>query len=385
MARQLPTDIPEETPATRSNRSNLVQQISETTKDVSTREREQRKVDPAMLASSGCTLINCACTDSPDGAYMLGGYATMPGASSAGKTLIALTTLAEATFDPKFDKYILIHDDAEERQAFDLQYMFGKRVADRICVPPLDRSKTIQQFKANVLTLQKNKSKFIYILDSFDSLSSDEELEKEMRKALAMAKSEEAAKKIAGSYGMEKAKIAGEILRMLNNYLKESDSLIIMTQQLRDNVGGGPFDPEYVTSGGNAPFFYSNHQIWLTKGAAHKKKELVIGHHVRAKIVKNSATGKLRNVEFDVFNELGLDNVGANVDFLYNEGFWRDRQIGGVKGISAPELDLFEPSRDKLVVKIEELGLEKELAKTVGEAWNRREATVKLGRKPRYL
>lgn len=346
--------------------------------------RKKKELTEDMLVPSGSTMLNLACTDTPHGAYMLGGLVTIPGASGAGKTLEALTCLAECTYLPRLNDYALIHDDAEERMSFDLAHMFSERVAERVVCPPLGRSKTIQQFKANMLTLQNKKLKSIYVLDSLDSLASDEELEKEMRKALAMAKSAEAAKKIAGSYGMEKAKITGEILRIVNNWLKESNSLLLMTQQLRQNVGGGPFDPEYTTSGGEAPYFYSNHQIWMTKGAMIKKRELEIGRTSRAKVVKNSATGKERTVEFNIYNEFGIDDTSSCVDWMMSWGFWKERSRNKVSGIDAAELELFEPSKNDLVRAIEEKGLVRRMQRAVGKAWLEVEESLKQNRRRRY-
>lgn len=361
----------------------LAEQIAEHAKEERT-PRKKKELIVEELVPSGSTLIDLACTDTTHGAYMLGGFTTIPGTSAAGKTIAALNCLAECTYQSRFDDYDLIHDDAEERMAFDINYLFSERVADRLQKPELGISKTIQQFEANLLTLQKKKRKCIYVLDSFDSLTSDEELEKEMRKALAMAKSAEAAQKIAGSYGMEKAKIAGQTLRMINNYLEESKSLVIILQQLRQNVGGGMFDPKFKTSGGEAPYYYSNHQIWLTKGKKIEKKELVIGVHTRAKVVKNSATGKLRDVEFDIYYDHGIDNIGSCVDWMIENKFWKERTIQGTKGYEAEELDLFLPNRNAIIDAIEDQCLERKLARAVGRAWKEREDSVLLGRKPRY-
>jgi hypothetical protein len=374
MARQF-LQLPEE-------QSELVAQIASAG---ITPAKTSRRVEESTLAPSGSTLVNLACTDNPNGAWMLGGLVTIPGESAAGKTILALTTLAECTYLPRFDDYLLIHDDAEERMAFDLKYLFSERVHNRVVGPPLGNSKTIQSFQANCLTLKKQKKKYIYVLDSLDSLASDEELEKEMLRALALAKSKEAADKIAGSYGMEKAKVAGQILRMINNDLKESNSLLIITQQLRENVGGGMFDPEYITSGGQAPFYYSNHQLWMLKGAQHKRKELVIGGHTRCRVEKNSATGKRRRVEFDLWNDMGIDDVGSCVDWMVDQGFWRERTINTVKGIAATELDLFLPSKNKLIAAIEDGCLEVPMRAAVGDAWRKLEDSVLLGRKSRYL
>ena len=342
------------------------------------KKTEKKEID---LAPSGSTLLNLACTDTPFGAYQLGGMVSIPGASSAGKTILALTCLAECSMLERFDDYDFIFDDAEQRLAFDIKYLFGSKVKKRISPPPLGSGGTIQTFESNLLTLQKKEKPFIYVLDSFDSLSSDEELEKEMRKALAMAKSEEAAKKIAGSYGTEKAKIAGQILRMVNDGLKGTGSLLLLIQQRRQKMNAGPFSDPYTTAGGEAPFFYCNHQVWLDKIGQEKDKGRVIGTKTRARLKKNSITGKLREAEFSVFYDYGIDNITSCIDFMLEEGFWK--KAG--HSINAGKLtgsDKF--SKRELVNFIEEEGLEVEVAKMVHDAWMQIEEELKLDRKPKY-
>lgn len=344
-------------------------------------ERKRKHLDEADMAPTGATMLNLACSDNPWAGYALGGLVTTPGGSGAGKTIIALSCLADCHMLKRFDDYDLILDDAEQRLAFDMEYLFGESVSNRILSPRLGNSSTIQNFKANLMTLKKEKRKCVYVLDSFDSLSSDEELEKEMRKALAMAKSEEAAKKIAGSYGMEKAKIAGEVLRMINDYLEESLSLLIIIQQRRQKHDAGPFGEKWTTSGGEAPFYYSNHQPWFTKMETLKDKGLEIGTHTKAKLKKNSITGKLRECEFDIYNDYGIDNINSIIDWMLKEEFWKKKS--GTHSIDATDLDLLLP-RDKLVGVIEQDCLEDELIRIVGECWLIREEEVKLRRKPKY-
>lgn len=360
------------------NRKKLASQVRNVSKKKPP-ERTKKELCEKDLVPSGSTLLNLACSDTPEGAFLLGGIVTIPGASSAGKTILALTALAECSMLDRFQKYELILDDAEERLSFDLPYLFGKRVAERIIQPRLGCSDTIQKFEANQLTLLKAHQPFIYVLDSFDSLSSDEELEKEMRKALAMAKSEEAAKKIAGSYNTEKAKIAGQTLRMINNSLKKSQSLLIMIQQRRQKFNAGPFSDPWTTAGGEAPFFYSNHQIWLDKVGSIKKKDRAIGIETRARVKKNSITGKLRDADFDIFYDYGVDNIGSCVDFMTLEKFWKKK--GAI--ISADELD-FCGERADLIDYIEDRNLEEEMIQAVGKAWLTIEEELRLHRKSKY-
>lgn len=343
-------------------------------------EPTKKRYKTEELAPTGLTLLNLACSENPFGGYALGGIVTIPGASSSGKTFLALTSLAEAALLSRFDKYQLIHDDAEERRAFDLPFLFGKEIASRIVDPPNGISPGIQQFEANVLSLAKAGTPFIYILDSFDSLTSDEELEKEMRKALAMAKSEEAAKKIAGSYGTEKAKIAGQTLRIINNKLKESNSILIILQQLRQKLNAPPFSDPYCTAGGEAPFFYSNHQIRMYKGKDIKRSKLVVGSEAIAKLKKNSITGKLREASFSIYTDYGVDDIGSCVNFLIDEDYWKKNG----RNIKAPELEWNGNYAEFLSAIGEQEDMYKELVRTVARYWRERERKVETKRPSKY-
>ena len=342
-------------------------------------ERTVKEVDPERLVPSGSTLLNLACSDVATGAYELGKIVTLPGTSSAGKTLLMLTTYAEANKIPRLDNHKFVYDDVEAALEFDMGYLFGEETADRMQEPPQGPSDTIQHFKSNILDLSKDGTPFIYCLDSFDALSSDEELEKEMRKALAMAKSEEAARKIAGSYGTEKAKMAGQVLRMIKQELKRTNSLLIMIQQVRQNLNAGPFGQKYQTAGGEAPLFYSTHQVWLSRLEAIKKQGRKIGSAVKADVRKNKLTGKLRDVSFNVYYDYGIDDIGSQIDFLLDEKFWTKKG----HSIIADEFGLELP-RAKLIEYIENESMESELIKITTTAWNDIEKGLLLGRKARY-
>lgn len=348
--------------------------------------REKTVVNVRDLYPSGSTLLNLACSDSHRGAFKLGTIVTLPGSSSSGKSMLAETALACGVYDPRFRDYALIRDDAEAAYSFDTCYLFGEGAGERIIEPPNGCSNTIQQFTANILSLTKKEKPVVYVLDSLDSLSSDEELEKEMRKALAMAKSEEAAKKIAGSYGTEKAKILGQTLRMINQELERTRSLLFIVQQIRQKLNAMPFGSPWTTSGGEAPFFYSSHQVWLNKTGSIKAKDRKIGTRVKAEVKKNKLNGKLRDCEFDIFYDLGVDNIGSMVDWMLKEKFWERK--GGTVYAEGLGLEGTRPSTTgatgTLVEQIEEQNLEGALSKLVAECWREIEDSLMLNRKPRF-
>lgn len=339
------------------------------------------ELNPENFLPTGSTLLNLACTDMVDGGFPLGRISTLPGASSAGKTTISLHCMAEAAHSPRFDDYELIHDDVEARMDFDIGYLFGRETKERLKAPPLNEfSNTIQNFKANVLHLLNGDKPFIYILDSFDALTSDEELEKEMRKAVAAAKSDEAAQKIAGSYNTEKAKIAGQVLRMVKQGLANTRSAVIIVQQLRQNISAGPFGAKYTTSGGEAPGFYSTVRPFLKKVKTHKEGIVKPGVRTQAAMEKNSVIGKLYTVEFDLYYDMGIDDVGSMVDFLVTEaGWWK--KIG--RTIDAKELQM-QGTRDRLLRMIEENDAEDALRDVVQKAWTDIAEKTRKNRKRRY-
>lgn len=331
------------------------------------------------LLPTGSTLLNLACSDSIAGGWPLGKISTLPGGSASGKTLVAVSSLAAACQEPRFDDYRLVFDDVERRLSFDLRYLFGDRLADRIETPPQRTSNTMEDLEANFAALSEGDRPYIYIVDSLDSLSTNEEIEKEHAKMLASAKSEAAVSKINEVFAGRKANLISLFLRRINSRIENSKSAMILTQQLRINMNAGPFGKKYRTSGGEAPYFYSHVRPMLTKATAIKKMDRKIGVKTKVSMDKNSVTGKLRDIEFEVYYDLGIDDVGSMVDFLVKEKWWKKK---GQK-IRAEELEL-EMVRAKLLRQIEKDELETAVQDIAQECWVSIEDKLRLRRKRRF-
>ena len=372
----------------RSDAPSLTQQVEA---EAEKKAERPKPIDISLLIPSGITLLNCACSDDPAGAFVLGQIVTLPGGSVSGKTMEVLTMLAECCADKRFDEYDLFHDDGEEAvSGIDIPYLFGHLLAERMKPSAFDEeaqepipSETIQDFKGRILRLCKDSKKpFIYILDSLDSLTTVEEVEKEYKKAIAAAKSAEAVAELKGSYKTEKAKHVGEALRMIRSKLKKTKSALFIVQQIRANIGK-TFGKETTTSGGLAPFYYSFHQVWMTKIQNHtrtvggiKKK---IGSRTKAEVTKNKLNGKMQEVEFDIYYDYGIDDVAANVDFLVGCKWWGKEK----ETIIAHDLNM-KAGRSGLIEKIENERAEKELQKIVGKAWLEVEESMRINRSRRF-
>lgn len=352
----------------------IVDQIKEESQK-NDKEQEQH----LLLIPTGSTLLNLACSDTADGGWGVGKMVNLIGDSSSGKSLLSFTMFAEIVRRREFDEYSLIYDDVEQACEFNVEKLFGKKVANRVEPPGMEdgepkHSDVIQDFYGTILQLCKTGKPFIYVLDSLDALSSKEEV----AKVDDVMKAHKEGKETSGSYGMDKPKSLTQMFRVIISKLKATKSFLLIISQTRDNINPMSYEKK-TRSGGNALRFYASHEIWLTMAKKHESKDRIIGAKVIAKIRKNKITGKLREVTFSIYYDLGLDNIGSCADFLIEENVWKKSKLT----IEAEDLGL-KGTRESLIRQIEHAGLEDGLAKETEKAWIDIEESLKLNRKPRY-
>lgn len=344
------------------------------------------------LLPSGSTVLNCALSDNPYGGIGAGKIINIVGESSVGKTMVVETIFAEMANNPKYDDYELYLDDSEHALEMDIAGLFGKKAAERIKAPRYDsagiplNSDTIEQFFSNIMRLIQSGKKFVYGLDSLDTLTDVAEYEA----ATALVKASEGATddttlSMSGSYGMTKQKMLSQILRTVKAGLAKTGSTLIVISQVRDNVNARPGQPTKRRSGGRALDFYCTHIVWLTptktiKGGK-KTDEEIIGRQVRAEVKKNKLTGKVREATFEIYYDYGIDDIGSCVDFLSAQGVIK--KAGAY--VDASELGIPDKMfRRDLIAHIEEKGMLNTLREAVGKAWKEKEESLKLARKPRF-
>ena len=377
-------------------RKTLTEQVEESA------EKEVRKthddigpdpgaITPDRLIPSGATLLNCACSDNPFGAFAKGSINTIPGKSASGKTALMLTMLAACASMPEFDDYELILDDGEAAQSFDLDYLFPV-LAKRLRAPRYDgdltiHSNTIEDFEGNILLRCKSGKPFIHVLDSLDSLSSTAELDREYKNAVKNAKTSDEKEKAKQSYGTEKARIISQTLRMVNGKIKNSDSALFIVQQTKQNLNKiFKFQADWVTSGGEAPFFYSFHRIYTNSIKSHTAESRNVKHKIGGKtqvqVIKNKLNGKKRTIEFDIYEDLGIDDVASNVDFLKKTN---EIKMSGAYMKWEEILGDEKMYRSDLIKYIENENIEEKVQEIVGKVWNQIEKDIRLSdRKRRF-
>lgn len=360
---------------------------------VTTRSRRRRDPEPETILKgeipTGSTLLNLALSDNPNGGFAKGRLANLIGDSSSGKTFIAFSMFAEIHRIPGFDSHDFRYDDSEHANQFDMERMFGS-VSERIEPPEKDEhgddkpSRTIEDFQSHLMKLDKNDEPFVYVEDSFDALDSEADIKKAKKSQKAREEGDEDA---AGSYRLAVPRVASEMLRRTCGMLKRTDSFVLVISQTRDNIGA-TFGEKRTRSGGRALKFYASHEIWLAEigkiTVVRKERKRTIGINVRAKVSKNKCTGKYRTVDFPIYYDYGIDDIGSCVDWLVAEKVWKKEK--GKQIIHADGLKMgYSGTRDRIIAKIESEGLENDLKTIVGKAWLAIEEDFKMdNRKRKY-
>ena len=355
----------------------IVKKVKEKEPAVEEEKRECAWIDPYYLIPTGSTLLNCALSDHYQGGYQIGSVVNTIGDSGTGKTLLALNSLAEMTLFKRFDDYRFIFDDVEAALAGNIEFMFGRSVADRIELT--NRSSTIQDFYINLLKAIKDGQPFVYILDSMDALTSKEEQGRAAKMVNARKKEEETGEKVkeAGSWKTEKPKITSEILRVTAREIKDKEAFVNIISQTRDNLGWGFSDK--TRSGGKALKFYCCHEMWVSSTKPLKKLNERIGSNSKIQVSKNKLTFKRRTVEIPIYDNYGIDDIGSCVDYLVAEKIWKKTK----QTIKAVHFN-WEGNRDTIIKRIERGLREQELTQIVGRTWGNKEDLLKIDRKRRY-
>ena len=359
-----------------------------------TKKKKRRAVIPDKdLLKTGCTLLDLAISDRRAGGFFKGHYFWMCGNSSSGKTFLMLTCLAEASINSEFNKYRFIYDNVEDGALMDFRRYFGPRMAKRLEAPSYDNngkpkhSREIEDFYFNLddafAEAEKPGGKpFIYLLDSMDALDSKYSEAKFQEAKKASGKGTTA----KGNYGDGKAKINSTHLRKMVGRLPRTGSILIVLSQLRDNINAGPFDEQQVVSGGHVLTYAAAVQLWSSVGRKIKKtiqdRKVVVGVYCRVTTRKNRRNGKVRTIEFPIYYDTGIDDIGGMVDFLTYWKVWPKNKSGVID--TSADFDDAAMRREDLIHWIEENDLRNDLEEIVEAAWKDVESQAAVERENKY-
>lgn len=262
---------------------------------------------PAInFISTGCAVLDCAL----GGGYAVGRMTNIVGDKSTAKT--ALATEAMTNFLLKHPDSTAVYRETEA--AFDTGYAAAMGLPiDKVDFGSADKpvmtfEDFARDFDSYLDTQIKHKKPGIYVLDSLDALSDEAEMERDVGEA---------------TYGMAKAKMLSEFFRKTARRIEQSQVLLIVVSQVRENIGV-TFGEKYRRSGGKALDFYASQIVWLSAVKSLKrtinKVERTHGVMILAKVKKNKVGLPFREASFDFLFGFGVDDIGASVRWLNEVG-----------------------------------------------------------------
>ncbi len=234
------------------------------------------------------------------------------GPESSGKTTLCLHLVANVQKTGGVAAFV----DAEH--ALDVEYArkLGVDVENLLVSQP----DTGEQALEIVEILVRSGAVDLIVIDSVAALVPKAEIEGEM----------------GDSHMGLQARLMSQALRKLAGGINRSHSSVVFINQLREKIGVMFGNPE-TTTGGKALKFYASLRLDIRRVGPVKDREVVIGNHVRVKVVKNKVAPPFKQAEFDIMFDEGISHVSLVVDIaaeaniIQKSGAWYsygDQRIG---------------------------------------------------------
>ena len=340
------------------NMKDLVKEVTRIKDELTQEKQIEKAIESLDYLSTGVTLLNLAFSGEANGGMAKGHIYRLAGKSGTSKTFLSRSILAEAVANPEFNDYKLCYDDVEHGALMSTEKFFGERLAKRMKV---FNSVSTNDFYTTLGKKLEDGEKVIWIEDSLDGLVPVQE---------------------SKMGDMSKARETSQGLRKLLDPINDTGSIVVLISQTRMNIGS--FMGGDSPTGGRAPEFYSTQEVFLKKiktiKKAYKDNDYPIGVRIQAHVTKNRISGVDRTIEFPLYYTYGIDDIGANIDYLCSHSYWKL-----VKGIiTLDDFGGFKGRKDELIAKVEKENLEEQIKTIVNRIWKEIEEAVSIDRQPRY-
>lgn len=285
-----------------------------------------KKIEETPRMKMGCDLLDIL-VGGDKGVYGLpfGSILNLYGDSASGKSLLKNEIIAANYWALGGEKGDLVweSDDCESGDTFDTTRLYGFDIHPaerRIGTKRVEDSDTVEKLDAKVSLMIEAmpEGKFgIYAVDSIDGLSdaTREAMETGRMNQLKAGKDVQD----PGDYGAQIAKfLSQQFFRTKHKKLEDAQISLIIVSQVRENMGAGMYAPKTKTGNGKALEFYCHTRIQLKTVAKIMKNDRWVGSYVKATTIKSKTPRPFRDVFYTVYFDYGIDNVGSNLDYLFD-------------------------------------------------------------------
>ena len=258
---------------------------------------EDTPTDLTEWISTGSSLLDLAISNRSHGGLPVGRITEITGMEASGKSLLAAHLLANTQKKGGLAVYI----DTENAMNEEFLQAIGIDISKMLYIQ-LETVEDIFEVIENIIVKVKEADKNRLVSIVVDSV------------AAATTKVEQDADYSKDGWATSKAIVLSKAMRKITQMIGRERVCLIFTNQLREKLGV-MFGDKYTTSGGKAIQFHASCRLRLKAAGQIKAKiqgkEQVIGIKTKAKVVKHRMGPPLREAEFNIYFESGIDDVGS--------------------------------------------------------------------------
>lgn len=312
---------------------------------------------------TGSTMLDLAISNRKYGGFPVGRVSEITGLEQSGKSLLA----AHALLNTQKKGGLAVYIDTENAIATEYLTAIGLNLKDMLYIP-LETVEDIFETVDVIIDKVRSSDKDRLVTIVVDSIAG------------ASTKTEMAADFDKDGYATAKALIISKAMRKITNLIGRERICLIITNQLRQKLNAPAFSDPWTTPGGKGIPFHASVRLRLSSiGAIKAKREgrdEIIGSRVKAKLVKNRCGPPLRECEYEVYFDSGIDDYSSWLTVMKDYNLvgqsgawysWTNKKTGEVikfqskefveKIMSDPELYeiVYDEIADKVIMKYQQL------------------------------